>query len=933
MSVALLDAAEVHALRPDDVVEGLGSDASLGLANAEAARRLNDDGPNALERAPKPSWIGRLSRELRDPLVGLLVVAVAISLAAWLLEGRHGFPYDAIAITAILTLNAVIGAVQSHRADNAAAALERLSAAQARVVRDGLHRQVPATEVVVGDLVALRAGDTLPADVRVLSAFGLRTAEASLTGESHPVDKAADPVARSLPIADRASMAYSGTAVVAGRGIGVVVATGMTTEVGQIASMLIRTERLPTPLERDIAGLGRLLGSLVVAVAIVVMAVLAMTSDVSSASDAIDVLLLGVSLAVAAVPEGLPAVLSVVLAISVQRMASRNALVKRLLSAETLGAATVICTDKTGTLTRNEMMVRVAVVGRNRVDIGGVGYEPAGEISAAGQSLDPPVERALAVLLGSAAVAGDSDIEAHPDGWRAVGNPTEAALVAAARKVGDVAAVPRGPRLSELGFTSDRKRMSVLLSDTDGDIMITKGAPDVLITRCRTEWEDTGPVVLTPERRKWWLDHVEALAAEGLRTMAVARRTDVAAPLAEADETELEWLGAVGIDDPPRPEAGPAVRAAHDSGIRVVMVTGDHPGTATRIAQLVGIAVPGDPVLTGPELDHLDDAQLAAKAMTTPVFARVTPAHKLRLVRAMQSQGDVVAMTGDGVNDAPALKAADLGTAMGCTGTDVAREASEMILLDDNFATIVAAVSEGRTIWHNIRSFLRYLLSSNVGEVFTVLLGIVFASAIGLTGDGVLAPLTASQILWINLLTDAAPAMALGVDPVDPLVMQLPPRSPTERIVDARMQRGIVVIGITMAVVTLVMFDLQRSGGLLGGSSDLDHARTAGFTVLVFAQVFNAFNARSDLVSAWHGWARNRMLLGAAALAVLLQVAVVHVPFLNEAFSTSPLALRDWILCALLASVVLWVAELRKWNLRRSVTAGGPQSRNTKKPA
>lgn len=921
--------ADAHAAPALDVARRAGVDPERGLDPEEAAHRLARDGPNELSRSASPTWWSRLHGELRDPLVVLLLVAVAISFTAWVLEGGDGLPYDAIAIAAILTANAAIGAVQAHRADSAAAALERLSATHARVLRGGDVRRILTRDVVVGDVVVLQAGDAVPADARLLGAHGLQAAEAALTGESHPVDKGSAPVEELAFLGDRTSMVFSGTAIVAGRGTGVVVATGMGTEVGGIASLLTTTERLITPLQREIAALGRLLGSLVVAVAIVVMTVLLVTSDVGSVSEVIDVLLIGVSLAVAAVPEGLPAVLSVVLAISVQRMAAQNALVKRLASAETLGAATVICTDKTGTLTRNEMTVRVAIVGGTRVDIAGVGYEPTGAVTAHGGCVDDAAMACIEDLFRCAVIAGDSDVELVDDGWRAVGNPTEAALAAAARKLG-VGPPARPPtRASELGFTSDRKRMSVLVAADDGvdGPMITKGAPDVLLDRCTTESTTTGPGPLTPERRQWWTAQVEALADEGLRTLAVARRRGVVAPLAEADETDMEWLGVVGIDDPPRIEVAASVRAAQQSGIRVVMITGDHPATAARIAQLVGITDGTATVATGDQLDAMDDDALVPVAATTSVFARVTPAHKLRLVRALQARGEVVAMTGDGVNDAPALKAADLGTAMGRTGTDVAREASDMILLDDNFATIVVAVSEGRTIWHNIRSFLRYLLSSNVGEVFTVFFGILLAGVIGLDGEGILAPLTASQILWINLLTDAAPALALGMDPVDAQVMRRPPRPRSERIVDRRMQTGVIVVGLTMALVTLMMFDLKGSGGLVDGGGSLDEARTAAFTVLVFAQVFNSFSARSDVVSARTTWSTNRLLLGAALLAVLLQVVVVHVPALNDAFSTTPLSLVDWVLCAALASAVLWVAELRKWLIRRSSPPAGAVAR------
>lgn len=919
-----------HACDARDVAAWVVVDPDRGLSADEAARRLELDGANELARPPRATWLQRVFREFLNPLVILLLVAVAVSLVAWILDDAEGLPYDALAIAAILLVNAGIGAVQAHRADNAAAALEQLSATHATVLRDGDTERVPTSGVVVGDVLVLAAGDAVAADARILSASSLRAAEAALTGESQPVDKGVAAVDETAFIGDRSSMLFSGTAVVEGHATAAVVATGMSTEVGRIASMLTETERLDTPLEQEISSLGRLLAAVVVAIAVIVIGVLLITSDVDSVNEVIDVLLVGVSLAVAAVPEGLPAVLSVVLAISVQRMAHRNALVRRLASAETLGSATVICTDKTGTLTRSEMTVRIAIVGSTRVDVGGVGYEPRGELTVRGGQLESAVRGGVELALRSAAWASDSDVEETADGWVAVGNPTEAAVVAASRKLDDEG--PLAPRrVSELAFSSDRKRMSVLLDvagpshevgpgggDGVTGLLVSKGAPDVLIERCSTEWIDEGESDLTAKRRTWWSEQVQSLAAGGLRTLAVARRQGVVGPLSEDDENGLQWLGLLGIDDPPREEAAPAVRVARDSGIRVVMMTGDHPDTAARIASVVGIGTGDDVAATGRDIDAVDQDGLAELARQTSVFARVTPEHKLRLVRALQAHGEVVAMTGDGVNDAPALKAADLGVAMGRTGTDVAREASDVILLDDNFATIVTAVSEGRTIWHNIRSFLRYLLSSNAGEVLTVFLGIVLAGVIGLSGDGVLALLTASQILWINLLTDAAPALALGMDPADPELMRRPPRPRHERVVDGRMRRGVFLIGLTMAAVTLLMFDLQHTGGLIEGDGGLDDARSAAFTVLVLAQVFNSFSARSDTVSVFRTWAINPLLLWAALLAVVLQIAVVHLPPLNDAFATTPLSLADWLLSAALASVVLWVAEIRKLLLRRS---------------
>ncbi len=909
--------ADHHALDVQAVADRLGVDLATGLSQEEARIRLRRDGPNLIEQAEQRTWIERIADQFRDPLVVLLLVAITISTAAWVLEGAESVPVEPIAIAAIVVLNATLGAVQSNRADRAAAALRDLSATKAHVVRDGRPAVVDASDVVVGDLLEVSAGDVVAADGRVVAGIGLQIAEAALTGESEPVAKDEAAVPAGSALGDRTSMVFAGTSVVAGNGRVAVVGTGMGTEVGRIASLLDETERVRTPLEREISSIGKLLGSLVIGIAVVVVATLLLVSDLESTSDVIDILLVGVSLAVAAVPEGLPAVLSIVLAIGVQRMAGRNALVKRLASAETLGAATTICTDKTGTLTRGEMTVATLLVGDARLDVAATGHRADGDEAG---STAAQVEE----LLATAVLACDATVERVDGEWRAIGNPTEAALVAAAIAAGlDIADLVARPRLGTLPFSSDRKRMSVLVADADphGDeagLLVVKGAPDVLLARCTAEQTATGPTALSEKRRERWEASIADLASDGMRTLAVARRRLPVRSLEETDETELEWLGLLGINDPPREEAAASVGAAQRSGIRVLMITGDHPDTARRIAEAVGITDADGRVVSGVEIDELDEDELVEVATRASVFARVAPAHKLRLVRALQATGEVVAMTGDGVNDAPALKAADIGTAMGVTGTDAAREAADMILLDDNFETIVTAVSEGRTIFHNVRSFLRYLLSSNVGEVLTVFLGIVFAGVIGLDGDGILTPLTATQILWINLLTDTGPALALGVDPVDRRLMLLPPRSVHARVIDGPMQRGILLVGGTMAAVTLLMIDMKLPGGLVEGDAGIDEARSAAFTVLVLAQLFNCFSARSDLVSARHGWRVNPLLLGAVGFALVLQVLVVHTPLLNDAFATTPLSLGDWLLSAVLASAVLWVSEVRKWLRRRT---------------
>jgi P-type Ca2+ transporter type 2C len=906
-----------------EVAGSLGTDVWRGLRGDEAGGRLAQFGPNRLEAAqPVPAW-RKLLGQFADPLVYLLLAAVVVSLAAWALEGGEEAPFDAIVIAAILVANAALGYVQEARAEQAVAALQRMAAATAAVLRDGRESRVPAEDVVPGDVLLLSEGDAVAADGRLVEAASLTVAEASLTGESEPVLKGVAPIAGPVDLGDRVNMVFGGTAVTRGRGRAVVTATGMATETGNIAALLGRTAEQRTPLQREVDRIGRLLGIAVVAIAVVVVGAILVTADVRTASDLVTVLLIGVALAVAAVPEGLPAVLSVVLALGVQRMAGRRAIVKRLSSVETLGSASVICSDKTGTLTKSEMTIQAIVTPSGEVDVTGSGYRPEGELHAGGRPLDDPsLLDEVRRVLTAGSLANDAVLREEAGEWAIQGDPTEAAFLVAEAKVDGLAEERRSrfERVGEVPFTSERKLMSTLQSDSAGELglaVVTKGAPDVLLDRCSAERLHGEVLPLTAVRRGEILATVERLADRALRTLAVAYRPlpDGEEPAEdESIERDLVYLGMVGIIDPPRPEALEAIAAAHGAGLRVVMITGDHPHTAARIAADLGI-VSGDPrVLTGGELEALDDDAGAAAVRDVSVYARVAPEHKLRIVDALHADGRIVAMTGDGVNDAPALKAADIGVAMGVAGTDVAKEAADMILADDNFATIVSAIREGRGIFANIRKFLRFLLSSNIGEVFTMFFGVVLAGVIGLeaTGAAVAAPLLATQILWINLLTDGAPALALGLDPPPDDVMDRRPRRLTDRVIDTEMWIGIVWIGAVMATVTLIALDLRLPGGVVGDSGSVVEARTMAFTTLVLAQLFNCFNARSDHTSAFHRLFTNRYLWGAIALSALLQVAVVQVSFLNSAFDTTPLGAGEWLICLGLASVVLWADEAKK---------------------
>ncbi len=915
-----------------DVAQALGVDIDRGLSAEEASRRLARDGRNELRARPRgPAW-RRILAQFQDPLIYLLLAAVAVALTAWLIEGRVGWPVDAVVIAAIVLLNGVLGFVQEAKAENAVAALAKMTAATSAVLRDGKPRRVPSSELVCGDVLLLAEGDAVGADARLIQASTLRVLEAALTGESEAVLKDTATLARPAALGDQINMVFKGTAVAQGTGRAVVTSTGMDSQVGKVAAMLEATREEPTPLEKEVARIGRSLGLAVVVIAAVVVGTILAMSEIGSVADVVHVLLLGVALAVAAVPEGLPAILSVVLALGVQRMARHHAIVKNLSSVETLGSASVICTDKTGTLTRSEMTIERVMTVSGATQVSGVGYSPEGQVLHAGAALaEGPLRAENIVVLSGGSLAGNADLrQAEGGAWEIHGDPTEAAFLVAERKLGlTERRQSRFERIGEIPFTSERKLMTTIERDREhGDeiVLITKGAPDVLLGRCDRARSGLQIMALDDALRARLLADVDTLSDAALRTLAVAYRpldTDEDPAATESLERHLIFVGTVGMIDPPREEAAVAIREAHRAGIRVIMITGDHPRTAARIAADLGIVASGAGALTGLQLDALAGDAFAAAVRTTSVYARVSPAHKLRIVDALQADGNIVAMTGDGVNDAPALKAADIGVAMGITGTEVTKEAAKMILADDNFATIVEAVREGRAILDNIRKFLRYLLSTNMGEVLTVFLGVVGAGVIGLhAGDAngvVVLPLLATQLLWINLVTDSGPALAMGVDPPTDDLMSRQPRHLDERVIDARMWSGVIQTGVVIAVVTLLTMDMHLPGGLIPGSHDIATARTAGFTVLVFTSLFGCLTARSDVTSAFTNLFVNPWLWGALALSVLLQVAVVNLAFLNVAFGTVPLTLEQWLLCIGMGSGVLWYSEARKLVVRARI--------------
>ncbi|MCI1219704.1 MAG: cation-translocating P-type ATPase [Bifidobacterium sp.] len=990
--MAPIDAASstdshIHKVTPDKadpsltdaeaVAKALNVDPATGLSDDEARRRLEQFGRNELASGPKtPKW-KKFLQQFQDPLVYLLLAATLISLVAWFIEranaqpgaeGGEALPFDAIVIVLILIVNAVLGYLQEAKAEQAVDALAKMTAPQTSVLRDGKVIRIDTSQVVPGDILVLGEGDSVSADGRLFAAASLRIAEASLTGESVPVGKKPATLEQAKALGDRMNMVFNGTAVTQGTGRAIVTGTGMDTQVGKIAEMLSHTSDEATPLQKEMSRVSKILGVAVVIIAVVVLVALATVEGFHDIHDVIDSLLLAVSLAVAAVPEGLATILTVVLALGVQRMAQHHAIVKKLSSVETLGSASVICSDKTGTLTRNEMTVERVVTPSGEVQITGTGYAPQGRmVGPSGDDIDADLVHEVLTTLAAGSIANDGDLRQSGSGdakgvWEAVGDPTEVSLIVAARKVKAMSRFSNFERIAEIPFTSERKRMAVIARDNADSGKLTvfaKGAPDVLLGYC-THIAVGGAVRrLTDGDREAILDTVEQLSSQAYRTLGQAYRpletqsladvpgvrsnaagqvTDISEQ-SEAIETGLVWAGMVGIIDPPRTEVRASVAEAHRAGIRTVMITGDHPLTASRIASDLGIIESGstenvggktlgEKTLTGEQLDELvDDAALDKATSEVSVYARVAPEHKLKIVESLQRQHNIVAMTGDGVNDAPAVKSADIGVAMGITGTEVTKESANMILADDNFSTIVSAVREGRGIFDNIKKFLRYLLSSNVGEVFTVFGGVMFAGFLGITQPGtagVTVPLLATQLLWINLLTDAAPALAMGVDRSSEDMMGRAPRKVTDRVINTEMWGDIVFIGIIMAVVTLIGMDMHLSGGLftdrsvstMGHEAQMVEARTMGFTILVFAQMFNALASRSHLQSVFKGLFANKWLWGAIVVSTLLQLVVIYVPFLNAAFGTTPLKPLAWLECIALALFVLVASELRKVILR-----------------
>jgi len=949
-----------HTLSSNEILEQLGA-SDLGLTTAEVEQRLKEFGRNQLKEMPRPSFLSLLLDQLKDFVVMLLIAAAVISMAL-------GETIDAVAILAIVVLNAVLGIVQERRAEEAIAALKKLSAPEAQVMRDGNRKTVPGELLVPGDIVYLEAGNFVPADLRLIESVNLNIEEASLTGESLAVKKNAMLLLKDdAPLGDRKNSAFMGTTVSYGRGRGVVTSTGMNTQLGQIAEMLQSVETEETPLQKRLNELGKSLSIVAIFLVAVVFFIEIfnqtdlglLITDFSAyfgeySHQATEAFMIAVSLAIAAVPEGLPAVVTIALALGMQEMVRKHALIRKLSSVETLGSATTICSDKTGTLTQNSMTVTRLWAGGETIEVTGTGYVPEGEFLISGKPIALKQHPAALTAIWLGALNNDADVTKSENGSNIIGDPTEAALIVLAEKAGGVhnQIDESYPREKEVPFDSERKRMITVHNITapnandlspfydtdkiDWDVIAIKGAPDIILDLCEyIQNADDSHTPLTPEIRAEILAANEDMTQDALRVLGVAYRVVPETPVepkAEVLEKDLVFVGLLGMIDPPREEVKPALETAQKAGIRTVMITGDYPNTARAIAESIGLLSAGRKVMTGAELDQVSDQDLVQIVKETDVFARVSPEHKMRIVDALQANDEVVAMTGDGVNDAPAIKRADIGIAMGITGTDVAKQTADMVLTDDNYASIVSAVAQGRVIYSNIRKFVFFLLSANVAEIMIIFLA---------TLAGLPAPLTAIQLLWLNLLTDGAPALALAMEKGDPDVMDHKPRPKNEPIINGIMRLGIVIQMFAKTSVVLAAFgigllwELEKLGMVPGvgqsafnfllnfdwKSVNLEALRTAetmAFLTLAFAELLRAYTVRSERASIFTiGVFSNKWMQYAVLTSIVLLIVVSVVPFLQEIFNTHFMSGIEWAVVLSFATLPAIVEEITKFFLRR----------------
>ena len=885
-----------HTKTPEEALALLKSDRG-GLSAAEAARRCREYGPNELPSGQRTRWVQVLLSQFKSLLILILIAAAIMSVFL-------GDLAESLAIGAIVLLSVLLGFIQEFRAERAIDALRQMAAPTARVLRDAVEQKIRSRELVPGDLILLGIGDRVPADARIIDAPNLKVDEAVLTGESVAVDKQCDRLARDdIVVGDRTNMVFSGTLVTYGRGLAAVTATGMQTEFGKITGLLETISSGATPLQQNLNRIARVLAGVALVVVLMITA-----GGVLRSLPLFEMFLFGVALAVAVVPEALPAVVTISLALGVQRMSRRNALVRHLPAVETLGSTSVICTDKTGTLTRNEMAVREIFADNTTVTVTGTGYAPEGHFEIKGETTEPgPV---LVEFLRGATLASDAEIREQDGRWQLTGDATEGSLVVAAAKAGLNRRTLEAefPRIDEVPFVSEARRMTTLHRAGDSTVAYAKGAPEVILDSCNRVLTAEGVQDLDDAALAGIREAVAHMGRSALRIIAVARKSG--AELADAEQA-MVLLGFAGMIDPPREEAREAIRVCKQAGIRTVMITGDHPATARAVAEELALLSSGR-VVTGAELETVTQEELAAQVEAIAVYARVSPEHKLRIIDAWKSKGEIVAMTGDGVNDAPALRRADVGVAMGITGTDVSREAADMTLTDDNFASIVGAVEEGRKIFSNIRKYLMYLLSSNIGEI-----GLVAGASIA----GMPLPLTAVQILYINLATDGFPAIALSVDPADPDLMQRRPRDPERGVFTGDVLLLMVVGGVWSMIVNLALFSWASDSG-----RTLAHAMTMTFVSLVLIQFFKAYNFRSDRVSILRQPFANRWLNVAIVWEFALLCLIIYVPALHGPFGTFSLTLNDWVIVTSLAVTVVPVLELTKAFIRGRHSGGRDDS-------
>lgn len=888
-----------YQLNREEAVKELSSDPNKGLSPIEAKERLTRYGTNELKHKEGPTIIEMFLGQFKEFLVLILIAASIVSALV-------GERTDAIVIMGIVLINAALGVFQEFRASKAMEALKRMASPHAKVIRDGSRQTIPASELVIGDVVLIETGDYIPADMRLLETINLKVEEAALTGESVPVEKHGDVTFKDeIGLGDQVNMGFMSTIVTYGRGKGLVTGTGINTVIGNIAEMIQSVTEESTPLQRRLAEFGKYLGiaCLVICAAVFVIGLL-------RGEALIFMFMTAVSLAVAAIPEGLPAVVTIVLALGMQRMVKHNAIIKKLHAVETLGSTTVICSDKTGTLTQNQMMAVQMYTAGQVYDISGEGYSSHGEVTLNGEKVNLEQDKAVTRLLHIATLCNDARLNLDRSGGeencRILGDPTEGALIVAAAKTGLTAENLNScyPRVQEIPFDSKRKLMTTFHQSDDGVVYAyTKGAPDILVSLCDRMLQPDGTVTsLTPADKEAILDNNRAMAAKALRVLALAYKTvdgTPANPNPEEIERDLIFSGLVGMIDPPRPEAVEAVKVCKTAGIRVVMITGDYKDTAAAIAGDLGITGRDNPVLTGTDLNKLDEESMRQAAANVNVFARVSPEHKVGIVRALKENGEIVAMTGDGVNDAPALKRADIGIAMGITGTDVTKETADMVITDDNFASIVAAVEEGRVIYSNIRKFVFFLLSCNMAEIMIIFLAIILGWPI---------PLLPIHLLWINLITDAFPALALGIEKKEPNIMDVPPRNPSEPIINRDMRVSILIQSSILTLTVLASFYIAFSQ-----YNDVNIARTYAFATLVIAELLRVYTVRSERYTLWRIGIFTNPALNLATLASLAMLVVIMiVPVLADLFSLEKLSMTDWQTVAALSILPFLSGEISK---------------------